>query len=397
MERLQAINSGRIEWCCNDYDIAPDDLFSELGISNASMERVMAGEAGLTFNQLRKMADFFGRGVLFFMETSPVDEKKVHTTQFRTLSNQKPELTISIKKLIERVEQQRAVYQSLLEDLDEADQPQFNPPPLPRTPQAAASVVRAWLNLSDENNFDTYRAAVEAQGILVFRSNGYNGKWHIPKTSPIFGFTLYDPICPVIVIKKERSEARQSFTLMHELGHLLLHKTSSIDDVSDLHSHQGRECAANAFAGNVLVPHEFLLSIFDAERPNEVSRYDAWLEQHQRVWGISCEVILRRLLDAGRLPQEHYRDYRQWCATRTIPEKTGGTRKYRYREPRHVFGDTYVKTVLDSLNARHITLAKASRYLDSLKIQDLHHLENFYAGSCMKFIEFIKRADAVFR
>ena len=53
---------------------------------------------------------------------------------------------------------------------------------------------------------------------------------------------------------------------------------------------------------------------------------------------------------------------------------------YRYREPKHVFGDTFVRTVLDALNARHITIAKASSYLDSLKIKDLHQLEDLYAG-----------------
>jgi hypothetical protein len=39
-----------------------------------------------------------------------------------------------------------------------------------------------------------------------------------------------------------------------------------------------------------------------------------------------------------------------------------------------------VRTVLDALYARHITLAKASSYLDNLKIKDLHQLERFYAG-----------------
>ena len=38
----------------------------------------------------------------------------------------------------------------------------------------------------------------------------------------------------MIVIKKQPWEPQQSFTLMHELGHLLLHKTSSIDDEHDL-------------------------------------------------------------------------------------------------------------------------------------------------------------------
>jgi len=63
-----------------------------------------------------------------------------------------------------------------------------------------------------------------------------------------------------------------------------------------------------------------------------------------------------------------------------IIEEGGGSRAYRNREPRHIFGDTFVRTVLDSLYARHITLAKASGYLDNLKIKDLHQLERLYAG-----------------
>lgn len=381
MERIQSINPERIEWCCADYGIPPGDLASELNIAASSIERVIEGEDGITFSQLRKIAEYFGRGVLFFLESGPVDEAQVHTPQFRTLANQKPELSTSLKKLIERVEKQRAVYLSLRDDLDETELLQFNPPKFSRKdPQEAASIARKWLGLADENNFDTYRIAVEAQGVLVFRSNGYSGKWQIPKQNPILGFTLYDLTCPVIVIKKQSWEPRQSFTLMHELGHVLLHKTSSIDDEHDLQSHQGHERDANAFAGHMLVPDDFLASIRDAERPAEVSRYDEWLARPRKAWGVSGEVILRRLLDADRLQQSQYIAYRQWRAKLPILEAESGTRMYRYREPQHVFGDTFVLTVLDALNARHITLAKASTYLDSLKIKDLHQLENHYAG-----------------
>ena len=184
----------------------------------------------------------------------------------------------------------------------------------------------------------------------------------------------------MIVIKKQPGESQQSFTLMHELGHLLLHKASSIDDDHDLHSHQGRERDVNAFAGHLLVPDDFLASIRDAGRPDEVSQYDVWLERQRKTWGVSGEVILRRLLDTGRLQESQYIAYRQWRAKSTIPQKDRGNRMYRYREPKHVFGDTFVRTVLNALNTRHITLAKASSYLDSLKIKDLHKLENFYAG-----------------
>jgi Zn-dependent peptidase ImmA (M78 family)/transcriptional regulator with XRE-family HTH domain len=381
MERIQSINPERIAWCCTDHGITPSDLASELGIAATSIERVMAGQDGITFNQLRKVADYFGRGVLFFLEQGPVDEAQVHTTQFRTLANQKPELSAKLKALIERVEKQREVYLSLCEDLSNTDRTWFSPPDLhEKNPREAAHIARQWLGLSDQNSFDTYREAVEALGILVFRSNGYTGKWQIAKENPILGFSLYYTTCPVIVIKKQDSVARQSFTLMHELGHLLLHKTSSIDDEHDLQSHTGREREANAFAGNILVPDAFLASIRDAERPDEVSQYDEWLDRSRKEWGVSGEVILLRLLDAGRLPQAQYTAYKQWKKLMPILQKDGGSRLYRHREPKHVFGDTFVRTVLDALDARYITLAKASSYLDNLKINDLHQLERHIAG-----------------
>ena len=325
MERIKSINPERIAWCCTDYGITPEDLASQLDISATSIEKLMSGEDGITFNQLRKVAEYFGRGVLFFLEDVPVDSSQVHTTQFRTLSNQKPELSPTLKKLIERAEKQQAVYLSLLGDLDEAERIRFSPPELPRKNlREAAKIVRRWLELTDTNDFHSYRAAVEAQGILVFRSNGYNGKWQIPKKNPIIGFTIYDPICPVIVIKKQSSDAQQVFTLMHELGHLLLHKTSSIDEEQDFFSHRGKERDANAFAGNLLVPVEFLEDIQDRYRPAEMHQYDVWLDRQRKAWGVSTEVVLRRLLDAGRLPQHLYAEYRQWCASLPVQEKDGG-------------------------------------------------------------------------
>lgn len=380
MERIQSINPQRIAWCCADEGITPDQLALQLDLASGSMARVMAGEDGLTFNQLRKIADHFGRGLLFFLETDPVQEQQIHTVQFRTLANQKPELSPKVRALIERVERQRAIFLSLREDMEEVS-PRFDPPRLPSAdPKAAAGIIRRWLELPDRNDFDSYRAAVEARGILVFRTNGYNGKWQIAKENPIQGFALYDATCPVIVVKKQTSEARQSFTLMHELGHLLLHEASSIDDESDLHSLDGGECEANAFAGHLLVPNAFLGTIVDSDRPADMTRFDEWLEPQSRAWGVSTEVILRRLLDAARLPQADYLAYRNWRSQLPVRESEGGTRMYRYREPRQVFGDPFVRTVLDALNSRHISLAKASSYLDNLKISDLHRLESHYAG-----------------
>ena len=130
----------------------------------------------------------------------------------------------------------------------------------------------------------------------------------------------------------------------------------------------------------LLVPDVFLVSIRDADRPAEVAQYDEWLDVQRKACGVSGEVILRRLLDVGRLQLPQYDAYRRWRKQLVVVAKDGGNREWRHREPKHIFGDTFVRTVLDALYARHITLAKASGYLDSLKIKDLHQLKQHYAG-----------------
>lgn len=381
MDRIQSINMERVKWCCADHGMTLDELACEIDVAPSTIAKALSGEGGLTFNQLKKLAATFGRGTLFFLEPGGINETKVHSSQFRTLSNQKPELSTRIKLLIERVERQRAIFLSLKEGLDPEQIISFAPPPLDglSIPEAAKR-VRVWLGLGDRNSFDTYRQAIEARGLLVFRSNGYNGKWQIAKESPILGFSLYNPECPIIVVKKLVSEPRQSFTLMHELGHLLLHRASSIDDEEDFYSQSGMEQEANAFAGHLLVPDSFLRSIRDDLRPVKVDEFDDWLEPQRQAWGVSGETILRRLMDAGRISQSAYLAYRQWNSSRVFAEKEGGSREYRCREPKHIFGDGYVRTVLDALGSRRITLAKASSYLDNLKIADLHKLESYYAG-----------------
>ena len=383
MDRIESINRDRIRWCANERGISLDELAVEAGVPAKAIAKLMEDGTGLTFAQLRKLADYLGRGALFFLDSGPVDEALVHTVQYRTLTNQKPELSHSVRKLIERVERQRELYLALREELHAEDYPVFRPIDVEADqPAAAAATVRAWLRLGQANTFDAFRSAVEAKGILVFRSNGYAGRWQIAKESPILGFNLYSDVCPVIVVKKSRSEARQTFTLMHELGHLLLHRASSIDEEDDMHSHVGHERDANAFAGHLLVADTQLAQVRDDERPAEVEFFDTWLAPYRQRWGVSGEVILRRLLDAGRLPQERYTAYRNYLRGLTFDdEEPSGNRAYRYREPKHIFGDMFVRTVLNALGARRITATKASSYLDGLKLSDLHNLERHVAGA----------------
>lgn len=380
MERIKDIKPERVRWCCDDRGVTFEEMAKDVGIAVSTMTKVMAEEDGLSFGQLKRMAEYFGRGALFFLDKAPVDADQIHTQQFRTLTNQKPELSPKVKALIERSEKQRDLYLSLCDDLD-TEPTIFDPPSVvDRSIEHAANTMRAWLGLDGVNSFDGFREVLEKRGVIVFRSNGYAGKWQIPKDNPILGFSIYDAKHPLIFVKKQAAEVRQTFTLMHELGHLILHKSSFIDDMNDIYAADGQESEANAFAGLLLVPDQWLQQIDDRNRPEDVSDFDDWLLTKRRTWGVSGEVILRRLLNSRRLPRAKYQEYRQWRENHGTENAAGGTRLYRHREPKHVFGDTFVRTVLDARTTQQISLAKATRYLDGLKLSDFHRLERFYEG-----------------
>ncbi len=160
----------------------------------------------------------------------------------------------------------------------------------------------------------------------------------------------------------------------------MLHKNSSIDDEGDFKKKDGQESEANKFAGMVLVPDSFLTLINDDDRPVEVDFYEVWLREFSRKWGVSTEVILRRLLDEGRLSQDKYLEYRAWRKSQTPKESTSGTRQYRYREPKNIFGENYVRAVLQSLQNGKLSLYKASKSLDGISVKNLRQLESHITG-----------------
>jgi len=385
MDKVHAINPRRIAWCCDQQGLLLDQLGRELRIAPATLRQVMEGKDAISINQLGKIAAYFNRGILFFLEPGPVSEAKLHTPQFRTLTNQKPTLSPRLTTLIERTERQRKVYIDLLEELGEDVERDWYPSQLTvetTNVKGAAVEVRRWLGLGDEQDFSELRGAVETKGILVFVSNGYQGHWQIAKENPVRGFSLYFASFPLIAIKKQSTDGPQAFTLMHELAHLLLHRASMIDDEEDFHTYQGKERAANQFAGNLLVPDHLLERIDLREFPtDEVTAYDGFLKECCRRWCVSTEVILHRLLDEGLLGKECYQAYRRWKQSLPLPAQGEGGMRYRYREPVHMFGEPFVRTVLDALNGKVITLTRASSYLDDLRITDVRRLEETYGGT----------------
>jgi len=384
MEKI-AINPSRLEWCLNAVQIDIEHLSVELKIAQKTLEQAMQNKKAFTINQLEKIANYFKRNLLFFLEKEEPQEDEIYSVQFRTINNQKPIHSPKLRGFVEQVEKQRQIYIGLLEDLGEQIQTNWYPENLNLDDdiKSISANVRKWLCLAESDGFSTIREAVEQKGIMVIVSNGYNGKWQINKNNPVRGFSLYYETLPIIVIKKQVSLGAQTFTLMHELAHLLLHKESAIDNDEDFYNYQGKEKDANEFAGNLLIPDAFLSQV-DTEQLLEltVQEYDSFLADYRKLWSVSNRAILVRLLINKKISQHHYQSYvtykeEQLRREARQPRSAPIPRTYRHREPMNVFGKPFVYAVFDSLHNKKITLSKASTYLDNLKITDVCQLEQY--------------------
>ncbi len=100
---------------------------------------------------------------------------------------------------------------------------------------------------------------------------------------------IIDGKFPVIVVNKNFNTERKRFTLLHELGHLVLSIPESIED-------KEAERICHALAGNMLLPASVLRNEFGSKR-DKVSLQE--LKVFQKDYGISIQAIIYRLVECG--------------------------------------------------------------------------------------------------
>jgi len=179
-------------------------------------------------------------------------------------------------------------------------------------PESAARIRRALrFNVEERRQMRTWSEALRAfmiqadeAGILVMASGivGSNTR-RVLDPREFRGFTLADPIAPLIFINAADSKAAQMFTLAHELAHVWLGRSALSDAEARSEPAHDVERWCNQVAAELLVP----LEAFRAEYRIGA----AWSDEVQRlahVFKVSTLVVLRRMFDTRALTRNEFEE-----------------------------------------------------------------------------------------
>lgn len=204
--------------------------------------------------------------------------------------------------------------------------------------------------------------AVENFGVLVFQMS---------RVSPeeCRGFSIYEPMLPVIVLNGAEGLGARQFTLFHELAHLIS-RTSAICDVW---RGGGIEAGCNTFAAEVLMPRAAVLAVLEQSTDDPVLALAS-------EFSVSRSAAAVRLRTLGRISQiqldAFLREARKAAITQReavrIKEGRGGPSPHLLKVRN--LGPRFVGAVLEAMHDERISVVEAAQFLES-KVQALDKLE----------------------
>ncbi len=305
--------------------------------------------------------------------------------EFRKFEDVEPEFDYLTRRLLVRVDSMRALTIELAEDL-ELDIVAFDPPVnLPSDGdisdgdlELAADKIVSWLGLDNSvAKFEDRRSAVEESGVHVFCTSPYS-HWSKIDRHQFRGFAVPKDRLPILVINGSDLPGDRSFTLFHELGHLLT-KTVSYDSrpvVDHSAPSEAVEIMCDRLAACILWRNsrwDALRRTFDASNITDVVEFEEEVAKYTRRWELNLWSAAIRLKLATKLTDQQFESLNHHYTRESQepkPKATGGGKRVRRREVARQFGDRYVNTVLDAYYAGHISLVKACK-LTELSIQQV--------------------------
>lgn len=357
------VTPAMLTWARQRSKRDPDRFYTKF----RKLQEWEAGELQPTLRQAEEFARFayvpFG---YLFMDTPPVEDLPIpdfRTIEGRPLERPSPNLLDTIRICRDRqlwyhdhARREHEPVRTFVASVTVDDRPEW----------VAAEIGEA-LGFDVESRRDCrtwtrslsrFIGNAERVGVLVM-VNGVVQHNRRPLDPKEFrGFTLSDPLAPLVFINGKDSKAAQMFTLAHELGHLWLGGSALSN--TGLRPQEGlrrEEVWCNAVAAELLVPRETLESELLKGEPPPIA-----VPRLAKVFKVSTLVILRRLLDHGWIDRSEFDDswQEQIKRLRSVNANSGGD---YYRTTLARAGRRFTTAVLTSTIAGNTLYREAFRLL----------------------------------
>lgn len=256
-----------LPWARDTAGLSIEDAAHKLGIKDGkaagASEKLLAFESGdkePSRALLLKMSKVYHRPLLtFYLDKPPSIGDRGE--DFRTLPDHFDAVdNAHVDMLIRDIKARQSTVRETLIDEDESDLLVFIGKYTAE--QGVAHIVQSIrgildVDLSDyraqpnyKEAFRVLRERVEAVGVFVLLK-GNLGSWHSDIAVTAFrGFALSDDVAPFIIINDRDASAAWSFTVLHEMAHLLLGQTG----VSGAYADKQIEKFCNNVASEFLLP-----------------------------------------------------------------------------------------------------------------------------------------------
>ena len=359
---MPLVNPHIMVWARETAGLNIEEAATKIRLKRHKLEKIERGEDIPTPSILRRMAKEYRRpAVTFYLEDIP--EESNYGTDFRVRAIEyTPKEKAHVSALLRYAKSSQQLIRATLELEEEAMvlpfvgilRRKWN------LPKEASSIERKLLDMSgseyeefvrdaldgldlvlgDECPRDIYyaqpnkarsfkllRATCERSGIFVILKNDL-GSHHTKMSSKLFrAFVIADDVAPLIVINQGDSDAGKSFSVLHEIVHLLLDQTG----ISDLEPSNPIEKFCNQVAGQWLLPSESIKAEWTGHR-SIVPELKRMIFQVCEQRNLSHMMVATRLRQEDLILEEVYsqlvEDYEsEWKRSQQQNQKTSTSKQ----------------------------------------------------------------------
>lgn len=380
--RIEAFaNPDVLRWARMMSGLTHEEVARKAGVKPERLRMWEEDVSRPTIRQLQKLSDIYRRPLaVFYFDTPPADDPTPR--DFRRFDPEASEpLSPSLRLVIRdaRVRRQAAI--DLQDELDDSPTQFGLNANLSENPEEVGERLRNALEsgtspptADSRQVFNFWRSTAERIGTLVFQAENVD-------VEEMRGLSISERPFPSVVLNIKDVYPARSFSLLHELTHLMLnHGGLCIFEEQGPHTDlQRTEVFCNHVAGATLLPASLLLQEPEVPLRRVRELPDQEVSDLARRYGASREAVLRRLVILDRIPIAFYqrkrREFaREFALRRQQPRKGGFAPPYTMAVARS--GQRFTRLVLEAYDEERIT---ASDVAEHLRIR-LKHLDRIRAA-----------------